>query len=1728
MAKRLMKKAVAVFLAVIMVVSSIPVFAVTAFAADGDDAVIASANDALLAYQNKMKDLNDMPYTNMADAFQKYAELTAMVDRYNYIGKIDGIAAKTTELVNATNSLTVWESYQGTQYMHNTNDGDNNSAAEYAQTNKNLLYAPDVTKVASTGDITIYTTKVLFVTNSTFYRGDVYTSNGAVMLYDGKTTPMVPIGCQFTGWQGGTYDTDAAEIGCWISNGANGLAINEIWNGRDTRLNLQWMLVNDLHRTGTGKDSGVWSGSPTTIYLSGVPNTRNDHACINYKNGTGYYANELKFTASMNANEMTRTINPLFTFYSGNETNGLKNETKNQTTAGPTMYVVNYKALLDKLKAQVPTFKNISNYSHGSALQLMQAIDAATAYNPTTVNYASDTANTVASVGEQISTLIENITLGADSSNLIPNSTKHKVLGDQVKESKVKYDIGNGDAIYDATAWDNFATAYEAAYTIIDNLPNSLYTDYAITAEAAAALKTATDALVPIGRADTSALEISINNALDAIRNQSFYTAASFSEANLAALVSAAQTAVWGAPANYLNDGKKLTDTAANAEIIAQQAAAVNAGIAKLRINVDSQVHEANDATMNSAINDAQDPIAHKADYANIAVVENAVAAARTFITSGNVAVNGAFKGSVQAKVDEYEDLVIAIEEAIRDLKPSLMNTQNGDLVNRGTVVNNLLTHKHSASSGYFKLNWEHSTGLVFMRTTHDAFTRELEQDNNGNSINNAMWYYNRENYDSLIDSLSLVAPETTDENAEITASTKQNETAVASPAQYNGQLTIDAGGIHYDMYSIVLKDIKGGSDDYGKAIDGSAINDATHNWVTELATAEGGSDGNGGFRFAGGPITKKGTNTFAIKSRITMPETSDELTASTKPSVSTLSAQRTGAKWGMFYYWAYYNFPSKWMGYAYTKEGYSLDVSVIDIASLLDLIKLSEGIASEDGAQTRYTAASWSAFVDALGKAKAEIDYEDDVNNIGKDLGDRYTALWTAYRGLKAPASNAELKAAVNDYLDVYTNDAAKCEATSFAAFQRAYRAAAEMYIGDYSDAKFTAYVKGGDEEKNAKALAKAVVDAYNALKYFADFAELDAAASALASSIETKKYPASTLKAIKTALADATYLNKDSAARAVCYKTADPATDDQSKIDAEKDTVTGLADLLVKSSYDDEALQAAIAALKAQVGDPDAWDGITAAVAALESKWYEDVNIYKDITVKGMACDSQAEVDALTTEALSTNIRAQKYDVTVDGEKIGTYNYGEQITVESSSGNVVNWYYAYTSNTATNDKKFYATDSTITFVVKGNTSLTTSAVKDSNTNNIKITYKNNLNGKPYAVQYAAKGVATQLEANAPVLSNFAFTNYTDAEGNPITSVTSDEDVTVYANYTYSSTTTKYSVTLAGMVATGTNNCQDYIKITGLNYNDEVSFVMDKITGKAASDAVISIDSTSDSVQVNYLVKSTATSGTVNATAVAEGKEYTIPGGARTFLTTQTGAIAGNNRIDAYVSFASAADCEAYLAYSAKKVPQTRITELVNAGTIDKMHVESYGKDYIFRVHKDEYIMPMGSNQLFGYYDNSTTVTATSLAYTGALEGFENAAGIADISSEYAAKNTIKPLISAKETIVKGTGKFSMIGTFSLPDGYTEVEAGMLFCSNGTATATSEDLTLNNVGKNGVARMKSSQHTLANQFVISVNTGSMAGPLGMQYAAYLIYKDASGVQHTIISDTVSGSFALA
>ena len=344
------------------------------------------------------------------------------------------------------------------------------------------------------------------------------------------------------------------------------------------------------------------------------------------------------------------------------------------------------------------------------------------------------------------------------------------------------------------------------------------------------------------------------------------------------------------------------------------------------------------------------------------------------------------------------------------------------------------------------------------------------------------------------------------------------------------------------------------------------------------------------------------------------------------------------------------------------------------------------------------------------------------------------------------------------------------------------------------YSSAEniFDSLVSGSySAGSTASSTATTVNDTYLALAALANFNSIDAAIQAVQAKAGERKgtsyrYKKSDVDALVAKLNNATtypYLHKTVAQRVTYAKASS-----QAAIDAEAATIAALADtdLDLDSQIDISALQASVENAKAIVNsaDPDAFVGIDEAKAALAA--YNSGTYVTNVSVPGTVTVDAAtpEVCVYSQEQLDAEIapfvqlQTRNYDVTIDGEYVGTYPYGSTQHFDSPTGEAIDWEYSMVSATSSDKVKSSSIvgKDAIDLVIMGTTTLTTKKATTSDT--IKITFKSSL-GKVYDVKYVApNSLVNPLAEGHPNYAGYTFRNYN------MDAFEATEDTIVVANY--------------------------------------------------------------------------------------------------------------------------------------------------------------------------------------------------------------------------------------------------------------------------------------------------------------------------------------------------------
>ena len=265
----------------------------------------------------------------------------------------------------------------------------------------------------------------------------------------------------------------------------------------------------------------------------------------------------------------------------------------------------------------------------------------------------------------------------------------------------------------------------------------------------------------------------------------------------------------------------------------------------------------------------------------------------------------------------------------------------------------------------------------------------------------------------------------------------------------------------------------------------------------------------------------------------------------------------------------------------------------------------------------------------------------------------------------------------------------------------------------------------------------------------------------------------------------------------------------------------------LLEQGTYTTEIIDALKVARRTSFSDPDAYDQDVIDNALNSLQAFENVSVLN----RQISCykyNSQEEVDADIASALSA-INLKQYQVTLNGEAYGTFDYGTQITVPSPTNADIDWYYASVSTTSSTAKKYLTTTDSLTFIVKGNTDLTTK--RASQTETVKVSYVNGRSMAITDVQFVEPGTTITVRCdNAQKIPFYSCNGFT-VNGTPYAdgdSVTVNENTMIVYTYVLVKSTS-YSVYVADIAY---RYPEGDVLINDLSYNDEVSFIGAEYSG--------------------------------------------------------------------------------------------------------------------------------------------------------------------------------------------------------------------------------------------------------------------------------------------------------
>lgn len=469
MRKSLSKKILAMFLAVLMLVTAVPL---TSFAATDEE--LNALDAALTQYEEKM---NGTVYTNMKAAYDAYIKAREVKDAYvsGHDTSVD-LATATSDLKAAT---ALMNEYVEPTVQYVVPEWFGNSTA-INENSKNIIYA----------DATYDRNKSV---GKTTWSGDDFINEGihygtTVLLYDGLNTPQFPVMCTvsreggkviirrllsaFPAEKATNVENEIKDSSSFRISSTNGHVIDSAeWPGGRTGGNSDY-AYNYVH-DGTGSDS--------VQYISGAHIGVPEHWTNNLLSYDVYYfSSSLKYKNTMQPSEYTLDFQIPWIlkaeygqkpFYHAFSTGSMVSDTHT--------YVINYKAVKDALALATGAgqLSNVGAYNeHWSEMsQLMNALDTATKFNVNSYDYATDIAAAIQACNTDIKTIVEGIQAGVKIAKDTPSYEK---LRNTIDLAQTEFEKGNGsptEPTYTTDSWTRFENAYKAAVAEMKGLPVNHY-----------------------------------------------------------------------------------------------------------------------------------------------------------------------------------------------------------------------------------------------------------------------------------------------------------------------------------------------------------------------------------------------------------------------------------------------------------------------------------------------------------------------------------------------------------------------------------------------------------------------------------------------------------------------------------------------------------------------------------------------------------------------------------------------------------------------------------------------------------------------------------------------------------------------------------------------------------------------------------------------------------------------------------------------------------------------------------------------------------------------------------------------------------------------------------------------------------------------------------------------------------------------------------------------------
>lgn len=1000
------KRFLAMLLSVLMVLTSLPIAAFTAFgaAAATEDPAVTEVKTAMQKYEQKLD--NGTVYTNMSAAYQAYVDCQKALDAYQYgtTKNDDGsyqndftgaLSGKADALNNAVNNMSEFVPYTGTAHGTFPNDANNASEAEYAENYKNILYSAPVTGTpvmfGENQAVTDPWRAIPLVGTLKPSTADtrIYMSADTVMLYDGITNPLTGVMMTTYGNDkpGGNWN-NLAWYYCYVGTGQGLSMANSKWSGTDTcgdnaqdklHLNYQWTI-----RQTSGSKTGACNASQLiTEYENGVHGRAT--------------ANAIQFNREFST--LVYTIkNPSFEYSLGISDRSDRKEFVGSST-DTVIRVLNYKLIMDTINNQKSYLPVVENYKYGGLSTVMQGFDQAM----TDPNSFFTSGNNWQGAQTHYQTAINNL-----ESTATQDSEQYKLVRDAMVSTIVNT-YNNGTNGWTLESWANFKAAYETAANAM-SAPYTTGSYVAIDGQKIADDLIAAYAALESNKAyaDTTA----IMAVIQTFRTwENIFTADTY--AFTAKYVDDAVIAIWGAEENFGIKTMGPEDTPEGNKLVADQLTLVNDAINHLRISPDAQISTSHGKySLNRALAIVVD---NPSQYFNYSEFTTAVENGNTYKSTLPVTEFTDYT----TQYNRYVEEVTKIVDAYYNLAFAFTDIPDGTVVqNSGFTKTQPMV---ASDNGKQSIAFGYTNSAVLIRTTHEAksmpygkfsitFGTNISASNNTDKNNN-------KNTNNGLDSITLNATQQpiSDNflqaretgNTALTDRKVPKELSEEQKAAYPGLLEYNGFSVSNLRYT-------------GKSANCDPLYYITDNDGNKVATTDeqartidldpilGKTDGTNNGNVVKGSVYAYSSNSGFAYTYIdgdlnvnVEPSPAVELTRQTQPSSKNyrLTGNYIGAVTSYTCRNLVYCAGRCWFTTQTAGDAMDTSVAVVDLSYLIDLVKICDQIVP---LKSKYTADSFAKFEQALYDAKSPYDYsKQSAGNIASEGSSRYTKLWSAYQNL-------------------------------------------------------------------------------------------------------------------------------------------------------------------------------------------------------------------------------------------------------------------------------------------------------------------------------------------------------------------------------------------------------------------------------------------------------------------------------------------------------------------------------------------------------------------------------------------------------------------------------------------------------------------------------------------------------------------------------------------------------